>query len=86
MRGREKLVARTSAAAQVAGGGLQYVVCQQRPSPRPRGAPVSEGGGVRREGGAPNLVCKLTGGPSTDQEDLWVRFPVAAGSSHTKDV
>ena len=22
----------------------------------------------------------------TDQEDLWVRFPVAAGSSHTKDV
>ena len=26
------------------------------------------------------------GGPSTDQEDLWVRFPVAAGSSHTKDV
>ena len=26
------------------------------------------------------------GGPSTDQEVLWVRFPVAAGSSHTKDV
>ena len=26
------------------------------------------------------------GGPSTDEEDLWVRFPVAAGSSHTKDV
>ena len=26
------------------------------------------------------------GGPSTDQEDLWVGFPVAAGSSHTKDV
>ena len=26
------------------------------------------------------------GGPSTDQEDLWVRFPVAAGSSHTKDI
>ena len=24
--------------------------------------------------------------PSTDQEDLWVPFPVAAGSSHTKDV
>ena len=24
------------------------------------------------------------GGPSTDQEVLWVRFPVAAGSSHTK--
>ena len=23
---------------------------------------------------------------STDQEVLWVRFPVAAGSSHTKDV
>ena len=26
------------------------------------------------------------GGPSTDQEDLWVRFLVGAGSSHTKDV
>ena len=26
------------------------------------------------------------GGPSTDQEDLWVRFLVAAGSSHTKDI
>ena len=26
------------------------------------------------------------GAPSTDQEDLWVRFPVAAGSSPTKDV
>ena len=26
------------------------------------------------------------GGLSTDQEDLWVRFPVATGSSHTKDV
>ena len=26
------------------------------------------------------------GGLSTDQEVLWVRFPVAAGSSHTKDV
>ena len=24
--------------------------------------------------------------PSTDHEVLWVRFPVAAGSSHTKDV
>ena len=51
------------------------------------GAPViGVGGGVRREGGAPNLVYELTGGPSTDQEDLWVRFLVAAGSSHTKDV
>ena len=28
----------------------------------------------------------MIGGPSTDQEDLWVRFPVAAGSSYTKDV
>ena len=26
------------------------------------------------------------GRPSTDQNVLWVRFPVAAGSSHTKDV
>ena len=26
------------------------------------------------------------GGPSTDQEVLWVRFPVGAGSSHIKDV
>ena len=25
------------------------------------------------------------GGLSTDQEDLWVRFPVTAGPSHTKD-
>ena len=25
------------------------------------------------------------GGPSTDQEVLWVRFPIGAGSSHTKD-
>ena len=25
------------------------------------------------------------GGPSTDQEDLWVLFPVGAGPSHTKD-
>ena len=29
---------------------------------------------------------RLQGGPSTDQEGLWVRFPVAAGSSRTKDV
>ena len=26
------------------------------------------------------------GGPSTDQEDLWVLLTVYAGSSHTKDV
>ena len=26
------------------------------------------------------------GATSTDQEDSWVRFPVAAGSSHTIDV
>ena len=26
------------------------------------------------------------GGPTTYQEVLWVRFPVGAGSSHTKDV
>ena len=25
------------------------------------------------------------GGPSTNQQVLWVRFPVGAGSSHTKD-
>ena len=25
------------------------------------------------------------GGPSTDQEVLWVRFLVGSGSSHTKD-
>ena len=28
----------------------------------------------------------MIGGPSTDQEALWVRYPIAAGSSHTKDV
>ena len=28
----------------------------------------------------------MIGGTSTDQVVLWVRFPVAAGSSHTKDV
>ena len=27
-----------------------------------------------------------TAGPSTDQEDLWVRFPVGAWPSHTKDI
>ena len=26
------------------------------------------------------------GGPSADQEFFWTQFPVAAGSSHTKDV
>ena len=31
--------------------------------------------------GAPRRL----GGPSTDQEDLWVQFPIGAGSSHTKD-
>ena len=46
--GWEKRVARTSAAAQVAGGSLQYVVCEQRPRGRP-----SQSGGVRLEGGAP---------------------------------
>ena len=28
----------------------------------------------------------LKGDDRGDQEDLWVRFPVAAGSSHTKDI
>ena len=28
----------------------------------------------------------IQGGPRTDQEVLWLRFPVGAGSSHTKDV
>ena len=28
----------------------------------------------------------MIGGPSTDQEVLRVRFPVGAGSSHTKDI
>ena len=33
--------------------------------------------------GDPALTKRI---PSTDQEDLWIRFPVAAGSSHTIDV
>ena len=33
------------------------MVCEQRPRGRP-----SQSGGVRLEGGAPNLVCELTGG------------------------
>ena len=28
----------------------------------------------------------MIGGTSTDQEDLWVRFSVGAGPSHTKDI
>ena len=33
-----------------------------------------------------NRKMQQLGGPSTDQVDLWVRFPVGAGPSHTKDV
>ena len=46
--GRKKRVARTSAAAQVAGGGLQWVVTQQRPRWRP-----SQWEDVRLDSGAP---------------------------------
>ena len=43
--------------------------------------------GANRSSVAPadHKMCRYRG-PSTDQEVLWVRFPVAAGSSHTKDV